>query len=107
MLLAISRAYFLPSLAVARSSAATSQKSSTLSVAGIAFDLAGEAEEGEVVGRRIGAAAIQRQAAGLGGLLVVFGDFRVGLRAEIGQQLVFVAEFDRDGRVFGDLARRS
>ena len=72
----------------------------------VAFDLAGKAEEREVVGCSIRSAAVQHQAAGLCGLLVVFGDFRVGIRAEIGQQLVLVAELDRDGRVFGDFARR-
>ena len=65
---------------------------------GIAFDLAGRGEEGEVAGRRFGSAAVQRQGAGFGGLLVVFGDLGIGFGAEVGQQLVFVAELDRDGR---------
>lgn len=94
----------MPSLATARSSADVPEVLD-LEACGIAFDLPGKAEEGEVVGGRIRSAAIQREAAGFRGFFIVFGDFAVRLRAEIRQQFVLVAELDRHRRVRGYLAR--
>ena len=56
------RAYFLPSLATARSSGRDVPEILDLEARRVALDLAGEGEEAEVVGRRVGAAAVQRQA---------------------------------------------
>ena len=84
---------------------ATSQKSSTFSVAGSPSIWPASVKKAKSSAAASAPPPLSGSAAGLGGLLVVRRDLGIGLRAEVGQQLVFVAVFDRDRGVGGDLAR--
>ena len=67
---------------------------------------AGKGEETEIIGGRVGAAAVERERARFRSFLVIGFDLRIGFRSEIGEQIVLLAELDSDLGTLRDLPRR-